>query len=681
MNRRVPPLYYVATALLAASLILAAFFAERINDEQHAATVRAEVQNHLLPIRDRLEGNLNSDLQLVKGLVSAIALEPELDQKRFEQATRPLFSGRTQLRNIGAAPDMVVRLMYPIQGNEKAIGLDYRKVPSQFEAAEQARRTRHIILAGPLDLVQGGTGLVARLPVYLPNDDGEDRFWGLVSAVIDAERLFRGSGLMDGRLPIEIAIRGRDAKGSGGEVFLGRPELFASNPVLADIMLPYGSWQMAAIPRNGWPAAPENTWQLRLGLALISAILLGAFFVLGQALKEASIARERAEAANLAKSQFLATMSHEIRTPMNGVLGMAQLLLTPGLSEQERKEYAQTILDSGETLLTLLNEILDLSKIEAGRIELLPAAIDPRQIVEETMSLLAEQARSKGLEIEAAWHGPEGQCYKVDPIRLRQMLANLISNAIKFTPKGFVRVEASEVERIGGSALLKFSVTDSGIGIPPEKQSLLFKPFSQVDGSLTRKHGGTGLGLSIVGSLARLMGGEAGVESESGRGSHFWFRIQAGTLREEEDIPRIGQPEKPNKRVTGTAEGLALCALVVEDDPMNRTVAEALLGKLGIRIESAENGQEAVDAITRRGIRPDFVLMDVHMPVMDGLEATKKIRLWEKESKRRHLPIIALTAAVFGEDRHRCIAAGMDDFLTKPINLNDLMSAIEKWVD
>jgi signal transduction histidine kinase/CheY-like chemotaxis protein len=399
-----------------------------------------------------------------------------------------------------------------------------------------------------------------------------------------------------------------------------------------------------------------------------------------EALKKSEAA---AEAANLAKSRFLATMSHEIRTPMNGILGMAQLLLMPNLSKSEQQDFARTILNSGQSLLTLLNAILDLSKIEAGNIQIETTVFEPAQLLHEAQNLFSGAAKSKTLQLDDQWHGIPGQRYRSDAQHLRQMLANLVGNAIKFTAHGHIRIDGVEIERGDEfdansgtrSALLEFSVTDTGIGIAAEKHNLLFKPFSQADSSTTREFGGSGLGLSIVRSLAKRMGGDVGVDSEPGKGSRFWFRIRAEVVANNEDSRRVARED------SGTSQPprLAGLVLVVEDDQTNRTVTGALLQKLGLRVALANDGKEAVDSITAGNV-PDAVLLDLHMPVMDGYEATRIIRQWESENSRQRTPIIALTADAFDENRQRCLAAGMDDFLTKPVSLGALESSLGKWL-
>jgi len=386
--------------------------------------------------------------------------------------------------------------------------------------------------------------------------------------------------------------------------------------------------------------------------------------------EEMRSAKLAAEMANIAKSQFLATMSHEIRTPLNGILGMAQILLMPDLQPEEKQDAARTILNSGQTLLTLLNDILDLSKIEAGKLELSEQAFSPARLIHDTDMLFRESAKSRGLVVESRWEGDAEQRFWSDPIRIRQMLSNLVSNAIKFTDQGTVRIEGRAQFDAAGKATLRFTVTDTGIGIDPERQHSLFQPFSQVDNSSTRRFQGTGLGLSIIRHLAEQMGGQAGMESTLGEGSCFWFEISSRPVGREEESRRS---ERQAILPDIAAEAPPRRILIVEDNPTNRKVLESILRKHRVAFDSVGDGAEAVRIVTGGEHAPELILMDCQMPVMDGFEATRQIRDWEARLGRPACRIIALTAAAYEEDRKLCREAGMDDFLAKPIDVRALL--------
>ena len=421
------------------------------------------------------------------------------------------------------------------------------------------------------------------------------------------------------------------------------------------------------------------------GATLIAALAASVMYI--QAKRRAA---KVAENANRAKSLFLANMSHEIRTPMNGILGMAQLLLMPGLSEIDKRQYTQTILSSGQSLLSLLNDILDLSKIEAGKFQLDAAVFLPEAMLLDTQMLFAGAAKTKHLELDAHWHGLPRQHYRADAHRVRQMLANLVGNAIKFTAQGHVHLEGCEIEQTDEWVTLEFSVTDTGIGIPTEKLDCLFKPFSQTDSSISREFGGSGLGLSIVRHLAMAMGGDVGVESRLGQGSKFWIKIRAlpvaapiAALADTAPNDDWHQPLTPATSPLSTAPTSSPPkpqVMVADDNAINRMVMKTLLNKLGLTVILAEDGQQAVDTITSDATQPLLILMDLHMPVMDGFTATEHIRRWETLHQHPRTPILALTADAFAEVQQRCLTTGMDDFLTKPISLDALRAALSKWL-
>ncbi|MBS0299382.1 MAG: CHASE domain-containing protein [Proteobacteria bacterium] len=619
---------------------------------------------------------------------------------------------RGELTVAGKRPEyIVVTYITPLENNRKAVGYDIYSNPIRAEAIDRARHSGRPAATGMINLVQdqhNKAGILVLHPAHRQNFDRNSpehppEFIGFVVGALKIPDMV--SAAVGNVAAPGIVFQLRDSAGQPGSQWLFSSTSGSAPNTNLDwrttLMMADRSWELIVFPDADWLNAhrPWQAWTLCFAGLLVASMLQMLMLVTtgrtlliqetvdeqtaqlranSEALRQAKVA---AESANLAKSQFLATMSHEIRTPLNGVLGMAYLLQRPDIKDSERLDYARVIMTSGNNLLTILNDILDLSKIEAGQIQLDSHVFDPGQLLLETAALFAESANMKGLALDVSWHGKARMRYCSDPLRISQMLANLVNNAIKFTPQGFVRIEARELKSASAETLLEFMVTDSGIGIPADKHDRLFKPFSQVDASTTRRYGGTGLGLSIVHHLAGLLGGGVGFESQEGKGTRIWFRIRANPASAGDAsnlaISDAGITGEVTVRKTSPQAGLIL---VVEDNAISREVIVALLENQGLRCKVVANGQEAVHAVMQ-GIQPALVLMDCEMPVMNGYQATEKIRQWERENGKTHLPILALTANAFEDNRQRCLAAGMDDFLAKPVTMNLLVAMLNKWVN
>ncbi len=409
-----------------------------------------------------------------------------------------------------------------------------------------------------------------------------------------------------------------------------------------------------------------------------TAALHHAMHTLEETNRELLRSNQAAQAANRAKSAFLAAMSHELRTPMNGVIGMTELLLNTELNSMQRK-FTDTIRRSALALLSILNDILDFSKIEAGQLQLEAVPFELCKATQQSLDLLLPQSHKKGLELRTEYAADLPHLVVGDPTRLMQIVNNLVGNAIKFTEHGHIVLRVQVRELMADSVKLYFEIEDTGLGIKPDAIPRLFNSFTQADSSTTRKFGGTGLGLAIVRRLCNLMGGECGVRSDYGKGSCFWFTLTLRRNLQPEAHVATGAFATLSKRPAEPAGKQTLEVLLVDDNPINQEVAAAFLEVFNCVCSMVDNGLLAVATLTQPH-HFDLVLMDCQMPEMDGYEATRRIRSFERDQDQdQHVPIIALTANAMVGDREQCLACGMDDYLSKPFQLHELAEILAKW--
>lgn len=789
-------------------LMILAGTVERQREERLRIDGERAVLAELASLRGKLESVLNAKLYLVQGLSGLVHARPGIDERDFQYYANEIGSKISGVRSLQLAPNGVVTYVWPLESNRAAIGHNLLNDPERQTAARKAISSRELWLAGPLTLRQGGEALIGRLPIFLHPDGGPETFWGFASILIDVDAMFLEAGITKFATSHRLAMRGVDAGGKYGEVFFGDPALFQTDSMTTAVTLPAGSWEIAAIPKQGWESQSKLNTTIWLSIFLaasLMSILLYALLRLPSNLRRAAStsssalarsdsrfkdaiealpdgfiiydeqgqtavtnqqlrqlypasqsgiqlgkqfedfirqgveagqyqlsgdserfvqdllslhkqsqgnfelpladgrwihvverdmrdggkvgfhrditeqknqhsllvdAKQRAEQANQAKTQFLATVSHELRTPLNGVLGLLAMLSEDYSLTKGQHDYAVTAHDSARQLLSILNEILDISKLEAGKLSLDSEDFILADTINSAVNLQRTNIEQKALGLHVAIDPQLQIPVTGDSGRIRQVLLNLLSNACKFTNQGDIYLDAKCQKRSDSAIDVVIAVRDTGIGFDTQHIDKLFEPFTQLDNKANRQFSGSGLGLAICQRLMTMMDGRIRAESTLGHGACFTldFTLAIGEKRgSDQTVSIIPATTTPKPTELGWPP---VRVLMAEDGVTNQLVVKAMLKDSGYNLDIAHNGIEAVQAM--KSFHYDVILMDVYMPTMDGLCATQEIR----QLPGGDIPIIALTANAMEGDKERFLAAGMNEFLAKPVTKQDLLATL-----
>ena len=667
--------YIVGLIAFLTALIVGVFLLHNLEkDEKTTGKYMAQITEK------RVRARLDQYSMLSALLGNYISAGENLDENTFSELAEKIPNEDGVIKAFELAPEGIVTDIYPKQGNEGAFGLDMLQEHERKKDAILARDSGKYTLGGPYQLKQGGTGALLFNPVYQDNNSEQDEFWGFVILVIDWDR-FIGEINLDYLSDADFCYRiWTYDRGSSDKIILAESQDNMSDNILTvECAVPNNTWYFDIIPSEGW--SPRSYWIMCIVISYVFSLLIATVFYLISSKKhrerqyeaELEKAAEQAKNANEAKTRFLFNMSHDIRTPMNAIVGFSGLLEKNLQNERKAKEYLEKIQSSSNLLLRIINQVLEMARIESGTAVLQLKAEDMDALFHRVNTVFEEDVRKKNLQYHAVLD-VRHHYVVCDQTKLQEIMLNIISNAIKYTPEGHsIYVEVHEAVSENPSKIRYiFSCEDTGIGLSEEYLPHIYEEFSREHSTTENKVPGTGLGLPIIKSMIELMGGSIQVESRQGIGTKFTIDLSFDIALKEEVY---GSEDTIESSAIHTIKGKRI--LLVEDNELNAEIAKTVLEDVGALITRAENGQQALELFKEKPAGTfDVILMDLMMPVMDGYTATRKIRELER-SDAKTVPIIAMTANAFQEDAEKCIAVGMNAHLAKPLDIEKMKKTIK----
>ena len=631
----------------------------------------------------RVKAKLDNYITISDLLGNYIIDGSDMDENTFSELAEKIANEDGVVKAFELAPEGIITEIYPMQGNSEALGLDVLGEHERKKDAALAKETGEYTLGGPYQLKQGGTGALLFKPVYRNDDSGESSFWGFVLQVIDWDRFMSDINLQSlSEADFSYKIWSYDRCSGDKVIFAQSQDDMPEDSLTIECEIPNNTWYFDIVPSNGW--IPVSYWLLAIAASYIFSLLVATIYYQISSKKhrekqyavDLKNAAELAKSANEAKTRFLFNMSHDIRTPMNAIIGFSRLLEKNLQNEEKAKEYLGKICSSGNLLMTIINQILEIARIESGTTALQLKAEDINTLFHTVNTVFEEDVRKKNLQYSVdldVYH----TFILCDRVKLQEIMLNIISNAIKYTSDGHgVHVKIYEKDSEDPrKARLIFTCEDTGIGMSEEYLPHIFEEFSREHTTTENKVAGTGLGLPIVKSMIELMGGSIRVESTQGAGTKFTVDISFDTASEE-DVYRNQISEQPDalKRMEGKR------ILLAEDNDLNAEIAIELLAEQKIIADRAMDGADCLDKLEKAASGYyDMILMDIQMPVMDGYDATARIRRM-KDKEKASIPIIAMTANAFAEDRQKAISTGMNDHVAKPIDMKVLLPVMAKYI-